>query len=101
MKQINLFTKISIRVIAVFLVAITMSAITDNLHEYLGDWFCAGRATDNAGLCVYYDGGTHNSAHDPTWHWGYRHWLVLFMGVSLAVIQIVNIVFIIEESNKK
>lgn len=94
--KINKTTNISLRVVFLFSLAIVLSFIPEHLHSCFGDEYCNGLITNiETGKIEYYFhyGGTHQNWE---WHWGYRHWLFLMMGISLSIIQIVNIVKIIE-----
>ena len=102
----NKYSKISINIIAVFIIAIIISLIPDYNHDFFGDWHCIGRdhvigSCDNSQYtgCVY--GISDYEAHIPTWHWGYRHWLLFFMGLFLFVVQIFKIIEIINSEEKK
>lgn len=86
----NKFTKISLNIVAVFAVAMAMSFIADNMHSFFNDWYCKGAIHGNG--CMY---GEYN--HDPTWHWGWRHYLWMLMSVCLFIVQAVRIIQIIEK----
>lgn len=85
---------ISLRVIALFTVAILVSKIPDLYPDFFGDWKCYGReflkynehGPDAYGPCDFGEG-----THNPKWHWGYQHWLFFLMGFSLTVIQFIDI----------
>ena len=89
-----------LRIVALFTIAIFISFIPDYLHDFFGDWLCEGAKhgklipeTDANWshyelIGCYYAGGIHN----PTWHYGYRHWLFLAMGVSIFIIQLIDII---------
>lgn len=86
--------KITTQIAALFIIAIAFSFIGDNLHEFLGDWKCGGyyEGYDKLGVKIInssclYDMHDHNS----TWHWGWRHWLLMMMGVSLFITQAIFI----------
>lgn len=91
--------KLSLRVCLLFIIAILFSFIPEMFRGIFGDWACTGAK-------LYYDGNHRiidgclytQTIHDPGYHWGYRHWLYFFMGLSLAIIQFINIVNLI---NKK
>lgn len=83
MKKINI---ISLRVIALFVIAMLVSFIPELIPDFFGDWNCNG--------CTY--GGDYRN-HMPQTHWGYRHWLFFTMGVSLFIIQIVDIINYIDK----
>lgn len=93
----NKSIKISLRIIGLFALAIFLSFIPDYLHTFFGDFYCNGLALDHeSGKMEYYwhYGQTH---HNWEWHWGYRHWLFLCMGVSLAIVQVVNIINAVDQ----
>jgi len=103
----NIYLKISMRIIVLFITAILLSFIPDLNPDLFGDWQCKGTAdlvtnstygwTRTIG-CQYASRGD----HDPTWHWGYRHWLYFFMGLCLAVIQIAaGVESVIKYNNEK
>ena len=79
---------ISLRIIAMFTVAIFVSLIPDYFHLFFGDIFCTGNLTTN--LCPH-GFSSYNYTHGLEWHWGYRHWLFFTMGVSLFIVQIFGI----------
>jgi hypothetical protein len=81
--------KASIRVILIFIIAIFMSLIPEQLPDFFGDWSCNG--------CNYAEAGF-QQIHAPKTHWGYRHWLFFFMGLVLFIMQSADIVV---ESQKK
>lgn len=87
MKKIQI---ISLRVILLFTVAMFVSFIPDYLHDFFGDWTCKG--------CNYGEPGRY--VHDPSLHWGYRHWLFLSMGIILFIIQAVDLIMYIDSKEK-
>ncbi len=101
----NTYNKVSINIIALFAIAILLSFIPEFAHGFFGDWFCKGAiyvpSTENMGGhltgCAYNSGLTHDitDQHAPSWHWGYRHWLYLSMGICLAIVHVIRIGFII------
>lgn len=90
--------KISLRVIALFMLAILISKIPELFPDFFGDWHCEGRKQIWTEEIHYqYVGCDMFQAHNPTWHWGYQHYLFFLMGLSLAIIQIVDIIKIAEK----
>lgn len=81
---------LSIQIILIFSVLILASIIPDLWPEFFGDWKCQGNDWTNPlnehPNCHYI-----NSQHNPTTHWGWRHWLFSMMGLSLFVLQIFRI----------
>jgi hypothetical protein len=99
MKNNNTMTKkqgieIILQITLMFFIAIAMSYIGESLHGFFGDWVCKGYFNSGSRGC-YYSG----NYHDPTWHWGYRHWLYWFMGFVLFVVQAVFIFTKDEKTN--
>lgn len=98
--------KISIRVLLLFLIAMLVSFIPDYLHTFFGDTYCMGSGRFIKGETDWVDGYYENcnyaawSYHDSMWHWGYRHWLFLVMGIILSIIQIADIINCAEKNNK-
>lgn len=78
---------LSLRIIVLFTIAI--------LSTFLGDWKCDGsgkRYLDD--VYVMYERCNYSicSLHDPSWHWGYRHWIYFVMCITLFIIQLVDII---------
>lgn len=75
----------------------TSSLIPDLFPNIFGDWHCVGsgkRMDDyNYPLCNYAGHGFHN----PMWHWGYRHWVWITMGLFLFIVQFVRIIDLIDK----
>jgi hypothetical protein len=99
----NKSTKVSLRIICLFGIAMLLGFIPEYGRVFFGDWFCegcriTGYSTEGLHMPIYsgceYDCMDH--VHCPQWHWGYRHWLWLFMGIALWIIQAVNIFKIID-----
>lgn len=94
-----MLTKISLRIIAIFIIAIIMSFIPDLYPKEFGDWICNGSINNytrnNINECMY-----QSSAHNPQWHWGYRHLLWFIMGFLLFFLQIRDIVITIRNDKK-
>lgn len=97
--KLSKIQKVSLRVILLFTVAIFSTFVGDYLHDFLGDWKCAG-----SGKLVdyHYEGCNYrNYYHDAILHWGYRHWLYLIMCIILFIIQVVGIVSYIDSKEEK
>jgi hypothetical protein len=86
------------------MILITASFIPDNFHELFGDWHCVGTIELEAknGWQTINNGCKYESCdHDPTWHWGFRHWLWLLMGICLFIIQVIRIVCVLISETEK
>ena len=100
MKKIQI---ISLRVIALFTVAIFISFIPEYLPDFFGDWVCKGREyipSIKEGFIGSYVGCDYaaDGSHNPENHWGYRHWLFFLMGLVLFTIQTWSIISYAEKN---
>jgi hypothetical protein len=88
------------RIVFLFAITMALSFIPDLFHEAFGDWHCNGTeiVRDTDGKYMYYAGCYENQLeHSSTWHWGFRHFLWMLMGLSLFVY---NTILIISSINK-
>lgn len=85
----NKLNRISLIIISTFIVMITMSLITiiPQVMEFMGDFKCNVKE-------FHYGTGDYVLEH---WHYGWTHWLYIMMGLCLFIIQIIRVIFIIEE----
>jgi hypothetical protein len=60
------------------------------MRSFFGDTYCA-----ISNHSYSYAGDVHT---EPTWHWGWRHWLFLFMGIALFIVQAVRLGMFIERT---
>lgn len=93
-------SKISLRVIAIFAIAILTSFIADQLPTALGDYACDGTITNletGKREYFYHCGSKHVGTET---HWGYRHFLLFFMGCALALVQAIYLFSSIDEKPK-
>lgn len=83
--------QISIRIILMFATIIFASFIPDYFHNFFGDELCNGFIMRADGYMeqFFHIGGKHS---ELIWHWGFRHWMWLLMGLSLFVIQLIDLV---------
>lgn len=90
--------KIQFRIFMIFAVIFFASFIPENFHEFFGDWLCQGSGTRLSDSYLY-SGCNHLQAgyHLPEWHWGFRHYVWLVMGATLALY---NAVMLISEEDK-
>lgn len=103
-------TKIQIRIILLFMTVILLSFIPENFREYFGDWKCNGtgeliiKETENIINRYYKNCSKGNNdfvgAHGPTWHWGFRHWIWFFMGITLFIINSIQIGIKIDKNGR-
>lgn len=98
------YNKLSLYIVALFGVWIMMSFIPDYFHGFFGDWFCQGSklvGRDALGYANYEGCDESLYEHNPTWHWGWRHWLWQIMGIILFIVQAFRIgAFIAKSMNK-
>lgn len=95
-------TVVSVRIVFLFSFAIAFSLLGTYLHEFLGDWSCNGSVSIVVLKNGYYYTGCNylNNFHNAQIHWGYRHWLLFLMSLSLAIVQLVGIINYISKKNK-
>ncbi len=97
-------TNISTRIIFMFVCAICFSAVPEYFNLF-GDWICTGSGNyidEGGSMGDHYERCNFGRAdyHDPTTHWGYRHWLLCFMGILLFIVQSVSlIIYVSKKSN--
>ena len=69
------------------------SYIPELFPNFFGDWLCEGTGNYLSNLNHFekcnYAGSSYNF-HNPTWHWGYRHFLFFIMGAVLFIIQAID-----------
>lgn len=98
--KLDKFQQLSVRVVLLFTVAIFSTFIPDYFHSFFGDELCKGQYFDYASNhsigCLKGDWGL----HDPTWHWGYRHWLYFFMCIILFIINVGSIIDVLQKEKK-
>lgn len=98
MKNINSkFNKLSIGIFILFTTAIISTFIPESFPDFFGDKLCIGRSLvkGSDGMLAGYSGCGYGDlgSHEPTYHWGWRHWLWSFMGLALFIVQCVRIGF--------
>lgn len=69
--------------------------VPESNHELFGDWKCKGSEAKwdkddywSIKGCGY-NGGM---SHDPSWHWGTRHWIWLLAGVTFSIWTIAEVI---------
>lgn len=94
--------KIMGRIVLLFSIVILMSFVPESNREFFGDWQCQGMTYVKASgeyLGCYYEGSM--APHDPTWHWGFRHWIWMLMGLTLFIYNTVVIVITLDKEYDK
>jgi len=95
------FNKLSLSIFILFSIAILSTFVPELFRDYFGDFKCEGTIIipptyNDKGVLITgtdYRGCMMNGTHNPEWHWGWRHWLWMFMGFCLFVVQCVRIGF--------
>lgn len=87
--KINYYTQIQLNILIMGVCLIFLSFIPELFPSFFGDWHCQGTTKELTG-CDYsfYD---NLRMHNPTTHFGYRHWIFIIMGISLIVVNSVRI----------
>jgi len=85
--------KTKLKFISIFAIAMLVSFIPEAFPDFFGDWTCQG------GSYVMKDGHyqligclhSGNYQHNPTTHWGFRHWMWTGCGVSLFIWNVIDL----------
>jgi len=87
--KVSNWEKVSLRIIMLFVVAMIFSFIPEIsfMRDFFGDVYCSIEHTS-----------FEDQHSEPTWHWGWRHWLFLFMGVALFITQAIKLGFFIDKT---
>lgn len=88
--------KIMGRIVLLFSIVILMSFIPESNREFFGDWQCNGGNYYKKEGCLY---GA-DFVHGPTWHWGFRHWIWMFMGLALFIYNAVLIIIKLDTKSR-
>lgn len=100
----NTYTNIQVRIIIIFICAMFYSFIPEFVREFFDDTHCK----TGSGLWIYgsnvaghfqycnYSNHSHEAGH---WHWGYRHWLFMSMGICLSVVQIISLIVYVDKKS--
>lgn len=80
--RVSTYSVISFKVTLLFSAAIASSFFGDYLHEFFGDTYCTAVQS-----C-----GEFRNHRIPTYHWGTRHWLYMWLCLSLFSIQAASII---------
>lgn len=108
MEITNIYLKITLNVVVIFLCAFLLSFIPELWPHAFGDWHCDGRIIigwekihefnyPKFGGCDY---NSNTNGHSPEWHWGVRHWIWFFMCMSCFIIQTIRIIIMIKQNIK-
>lgn len=97
--------KSKLKILVVFVVMFFASFVPESNHEMFGDWKCKGTTinydekNDNHFIvgCRYQG---YNS-HGPSWHWGMRHWIWLFTGITFSIWTVVEVIIESEKNSRK
>jgi hypothetical protein len=76
-----------------FLVMGLMSFIPENNPALFGDYVCKGSEYEKLGKTYVTRGCSVNAgAHEPSMHWGFRHWVWFAAGLTFAIWTIVEVI---------
>jgi len=85
--------KLIIDVILVGSLLMAVSFVPENAREFFGDWLCQGSG-ESIKDTYHYTGWNYGGGgfHDPEWHWGFRHYVWMIMGLALTIIRVIGLV---------
>jgi hypothetical protein len=82
-----------LKLVAMFVIIMTMSFISELFPNLFGDFACKGNTLELVNNIYMYKGCQYGSfCHGPTLHYGFRHWVWFFMGLSLFIWGIVELI---------
>jgi hypothetical protein len=87
--------KLSVKVVLLFAIPIFMSFLPELYPVFFGDWFCMGSGEHLEGVNSYRSCnhlGGFNGFHLKSWHWGYRHWAFVLMGLVIFIVQAFDLI---------
>lgn len=91
--------KVQFRIFMIFAVIFFASFIPENFPTLFGDWLCTGSGNMVPNTYHYERCNYMNSYyHTPEWHWGFRHYIWMLLGATLALYNVVMLIS--EEENK-
>jgi hypothetical protein len=82
----SFWTKLSAKIIALFVTAMVISFIPDHIHSFLGDIWHMNKDSSCTELLSLYSPGEYH------WDWGWRHYLWTTMCICLFAVQAMNII---------
>lgn len=89
--------KAKLKIVFGFFIVFLMSFVPELNHDLFGDWICQG-ATIDAEVLKKNHYLTHGcqygprSVHDPMMHYGFRHWVWIFCGITFFIWNIVEVI---------
>ncbi len=90
MNKNNFWLLLSLQIVLVFAVVMAASIVPDTFPKFFGDIYCTIPNHFHMGF-----------VHDtPEFHWGYRHFIWMVMGLSLFTAQVVRIVIYCDKQTK-
>ena len=88
MPVLNKWLWLYVQLFLMMCMMMAVSFLSDGLHGFLGDILCSGTYRDTNGYLVGCKFKTMDTVHGPTWHWGWRHWLLILFGIAFCIINI-------------
>lgn len=82
--------KLQLRIVLIGACVMIFSFIPELIPAFFGDWLCEGSGEYVSGSFHYAKCDHVDYYHYPTWHWGYRHFVWLLLGLILVITNIVQ-----------
>ncbi len=95
--------KSKLKILSIFVVMFFASFVPESNHELFGDWHCKGGTTivNEHGVDVQGCNYANYMSHNPTWHWGIRHWVWLLAGLTFSIWTIAEVINEASKENGK
>ncbi len=96
MPVLNRWQWLYIQLILMMCVMMAVSFLPEIFPGFFGDWQCGGyldRWTDSEQVIInsscLYNSNDHAAG---SWHWGWRHWLLIIFGLVLCIVNAVRLI---------
>jgi hypothetical protein len=86
--------KVKTKIVALFAFIFIASYVPESYPTAFGDWKCkgSGKELETNGSIIHYKNCDYLAYHNAKWHWGFRHYLWLTLGLTLTGLSIYQIV---------
>lgn len=86
--------KNKLRLVAIFAIVMLFSFIPETFPDFFGDWVCEGSKLIRVNDIYTVEGCTYGGygSHNPSTHWGFRHWVWTACGVSLFIWNVIELI---------
>lgn len=88
----NKYSKITIRLVLMATVSMLLTHLPNMFPSFFGDTLCNGKGDGHwNGHFPICDSPGDVRDHNPCWHWGWAHWMLIIYSIAILVVQIVGL----------